>query len=600
MPTPLFVQARRTFLKAPITDTETGSILLGALVDLYGNQLTMADFGAFAKFTFNPGATDEEDVICTDFTVNSDGSVELDTGIVRGVKGVSPYTAGGTANPHYAGTVVVVSNSPYFYQEIINYVNSLVFASAVPATDTQVGYVKVTPLASSTANARAVSASVSEKATPDMALKVNQFAVASLDQSIIYGGGTTPTITAPVTNPRIDLIVYASGVITVRTGTEAAGPVRPTPTNGDIVLASVYNRVGETKLLERDDSTNGYIQAWYNPEIYNSNISSTASATPTGSIVSYSGRTSPTGWLLCDGSAVSRATYAALLAVICPSQTMTVTIASPGVVTATAHGLVAGDKIHFTTTGGLPSGISTNTDYFVLSASIGANTFEFALSPEGTPVVTTGSQSGVHTLYKSAFGKGDGSTTFNVPDMRSKSPLGLGQGTETLKFESGAVDTGNDWVTIPNYTFPSQGQAVVLTTTGALPTGLSLATTYYIIRLTSTTIGFAVDITNANAGNLINLTAVGSGVTTMTFTNVNGTVLGHMGGEETHLQSVTELAAHNHTWTGSTFLTGGGNNHSAPNATAANTALSTMDQTGGNTPHNNMSPYLRVNYIIKI
>ena len=37
---------------------------------------------------------------------------------------------------------------------------------------------------------------------------------------------------------------------------------------------------------------------------------------PTGSIIMYGAATAPTGWLLCDGSAVSRTTYADLFAII--------------------------------------------------------------------------------------------------------------------------------------------------------------------------------------------------------------------------------------------------------------------------------------------
>lgn len=37
---------------------------------------------------------------------------------------------------------------------------------------------------------------------------------------------------------------------------------------------------------------------------------------PAGTILSYGGATAPSGWLLCDGSAISRATYAALYAAI--------------------------------------------------------------------------------------------------------------------------------------------------------------------------------------------------------------------------------------------------------------------------------------------
>lgn len=39
-------------------------------------------------------------------------------------------------------------------------------------------------------------------------------------------------------------------------------------------------------------------------------------AAPTGAVTEYAGSSAPTGWLLCDGSAVSRSTYAALFAVI--------------------------------------------------------------------------------------------------------------------------------------------------------------------------------------------------------------------------------------------------------------------------------------------
>ena len=38
--------------------------------------------------------------------------------------------------------------------------------------------------------------------------------------------------------------------------------------------------------------------------------------TPTGSISAYSGDSAPSGWLLCDGTAVSRTTYSALFAIV--------------------------------------------------------------------------------------------------------------------------------------------------------------------------------------------------------------------------------------------------------------------------------------------
>lgn len=39
-------------------------------------------------------------------------------------------------------------------------------------------------------------------------------------------------------------------------------------------------------------------------------------ALPAGSVIPYAGSSSPAGWLLCDGQAVSRSTYAALYAIV--------------------------------------------------------------------------------------------------------------------------------------------------------------------------------------------------------------------------------------------------------------------------------------------
>lgn len=45
-------------------------------------------------------------------------------------------------------------------------------------------------------------------------------------------------------------------------------------------------------------------------------VNNTASIIPSGSVMAFAGSTAPDGWLICDGSAVSRTTYAALFAAI--------------------------------------------------------------------------------------------------------------------------------------------------------------------------------------------------------------------------------------------------------------------------------------------
>lgn len=83
------------------------------------------------------------------------------------------------------------------------------------------------------------------------------------------------------------------------------------------------------------------------------------------------------------------------------SATATITIASPGVVTITGHGLTTGKKIYFTTTGALPTGLTASTTYYVIF--VDANTFRLATSAAnalaGTAINTSGSQSGVHTAF---------------------------------------------------------------------------------------------------------------------------------------------------------------------------------------------------------
>ena len=81
-------------------------------------------------------------------------------------------------------------------------------------------------------------------------------------------------------------------------------------------------------------------------------------------------------------------------------RTATMTIASPAVVTLANHGLVLNDQFYFTTTGALPTGVSANTTYYVISTGLAADTFQFSATQGGSAVNTSGTQSGTHTLLR--------------------------------------------------------------------------------------------------------------------------------------------------------------------------------------------------------
>lgn len=244
-----------------------------------------------------------------------------------------------------------------------------------------------------------------------------------------------------------------------------------------------------------------------------------ASIIPTGLITEYGGNVAPTGYLLCYGQAVSRSTYAALFAVLVTLiGTPTISNASPGVVTLNGHGLLNGNKVYLTSTGALPTGLSQNTLYYVVSAT--TNTFSLSATLGGAAINTSSAGSGTHSLFRCPYGLGDGSTTFNVPDFRGRNP-------------AGADNMG----------------------------GTAAA------RLTSATM-YGVE--------------------------------GSAGGAETHTLTLAQAPAHQHNASTRAGASGFGSNElGRANATGSLDSIALMDSQGGGGAHNNVQPTLVTNFIIK-
>lgn len=122
----------------------------------------------------------------------------------------------------------------------------------------------------------------------------------------------------------------------------------------------------------------------------------------TGMMADFAVPVAPTGWLECDGSAISRSTYADLFAAITIQQAGTRTSGSPVI-----------------------TGLSSTTDmragYYVGGSGITAGTT--VLSVDSSTQITLSSNatsSGISTVVVGPWALGDGSTTFNIPGVTAE------------------------------------------------------------------------------------------------------------------------------------------------------------------------------------
>ncbi|MGO6879475.1 hypothetical protein ACC734_16890 [Rhizobium ruizarguesonis] len=119
---------------------------------------------------------------------------------------------------------------------------------------------------------------------------------------------------------------------------------------------------------------------------------------------------------------------------------VTMTIASPGVISWTAHGLAAGTAIKFSTTGALPTGLTAGTTYYVVNPTTDA--LSVSATPGGAAINTTGTQSGVHTAV-------------TVPTATTKYFYGIvmsaneqGGGANTARLIAGNIEINSPVITV--------------------------------------------------------------------------------------------------------------------------------------------------------
>jgi hypothetical protein len=86
----------------------------------------------------------------------------------------------------------------------------------------------------------------------------------------LFTGNSTPTVTAPVSHPRIDVLtIDTTGTLAWTTGTESASPVAPTYPSNKLPICELYNVVSETALYDNENqqSGQGYISNDVRPSV---------------------------------------------------------------------------------------------------------------------------------------------------------------------------------------------------------------------------------------------------------------------------------------------------------------------------------------------
>lgn len=138
------VQANTLYLAGNGVLVGATSAVLSTLTDIYGNVLTMTDFGTKGYITFEPDTTNEESATFTGITPNANGTYTL-TGLKTSLA-KDPYTeTSGLIRQHAGGTKLVITDTAAFWatfnnkndDETINGVYTFTQSPTVPDPTTQ-------------------------------------------------------------------------------------------------------------------------------------------------------------------------------------------------------------------------------------------------------------------------------------------------------------------------------------------------------------------------------------------------------------------------------------------------------------------------------
>lgn len=188
----------------------------------------------------------------------------------------------------------------------------------------------------------------------------------------------------------------------------------------------------------------------------------------------------------------------------------------------------------------------------------------------------------------------------------AKRPVTARAGRTGFNTNLGYLETWNGSTWIPSMPVEAAG-TVKMTASASIPAGWfqclgqSLLKTDYPALHAAITTTYGGTSTHFNLPNLCGRTPIGLGTSV-----ANGATahhLGQQGGEETHVLSTAEMPSHNHGMPPVHAEVNGIANWEIPDGSGyvdfTRDAYLVTQNAGGNAAHNNMQPYLGINFIIK-
>ncbi len=284
------------------------------------------------------------------------------------------------------------------------------------------------------------------------------------------------------------------------------------------------------------------------------------SQTPAGSITMFAGNVAPSGYSICDGSEVSRATYSDLFTAI-----------------GTAYG--AGD---------------------------GSTTFNLPDLRGRVPVGMNGTVTEFDSLNNQG---GEMAHTLTTSEMPSHTHTGTAASAGNHAHSGTAASAGNHAHSGTAASAGSHGHTASTNSTGSHGHSVSLyGAQQYNFTYTPDTFAapFIRDYSTTNYGDgYYDDMRFYDGAALHTATDVDWMEIGHAsnvtsGSAGTHSHTVTVNANGTHTHTISTNTTGAHTHAISTNTTGAHTHTVTNSSTGGDAAHNVLQPYVVLNYVIKL